>query len=719
MRRTLFLLGLLGLAACENGGANPATPGLDAGAGAGGDAAPDAGAMVDSGHPLDARPTADAASTEPDAAAATAACTLAPEDTDPDFASRIGCETDYEAVSAPPLVAHLPGVRSAKTLIDRLDGSRLYFQNSRRYPIHWDFASSRLSGRGLPLVPPLGQFNQTEYYTPDRRFVLGALNYYEGPEVWAYEIAPYDTADAAMIEAAFRLIQANLFAGESLAFHPTSDNVAREAARLPPTVPIVTTDMLYAGIDYQPLNLATALGQLRFFTQAELDAQALSFRDIAVLPAAPNDLSVCVGTITDAFQTPLSHINVLAQNRGTPNMGLRGAFDDPALRALDGRWVELTVGPEVWSIREVTREEADAWWDAHRPAEVDVPRADLAVTDLRAVEDILDVEGLGLKEALARAIPAFGGKASHYAGFPHITTPVAIPYPPALVVPIFYYDQFMRQNGFYDRVEAMLADPTFTENGQTRASQLEQLRDDMQAAPVDPALEALLTARLGEAFPGVRLKFRSSTNCEDLDGFTGAGLYESAVGDPNNANRSYLYALRKVWSSVWRLRAFEERAYRSISHREVGMAVLIHRSFPDEDAQGVAITANLFDPLGVEPGYYVNVQKGDTSVVLPPAGVTSDQFIYHGDLPGQPIVYLAHSSLVPAGTTVLTRPQIETLAEAMTAIHAFFSPVYGPNTPDHFYGMDLEFKFDTDDAVPGSPSQLVIKQARPYPGRGN
>jgi hypothetical protein len=637
-------------------------------------------------------------------------CALAPEDTDPDFAPRIGCEADYRAVAAPPLVANIPGVLSAKTIIDRLDANHLYFQNSRRYPIHWDFASSHLSGRGLPLVPPLGQFNQTEYYTPDRRFLLGALNYYQGPDVWAYEIAPYDTADATMIQAAFENIRANLWVGDRLVFHPTSDTVALEAAKLPPEVPVITTDALYDGIVYQPLNLATAMGQLRFFTQDDLDAQALSFRDIAVLPAAPNDLSVCVGTITDAFQTPLSHINVLAQNRGTPNMGLRGAFDDPELRALDGRWVSLTVGPEDWEIHEVTREEADAWWDAHRPAQVAVPRADLTVMDIRSVEDILDVAGLGLREALARAIPAFGGKASHYSGFPHITTPVTIPYPPAVVVPIHHYDQFMRQNGFYDRVEAMLADPAFVESTQVRAAQLEQLRADMEAAPVDPAFEALLTERLTAEYPGVRLKFRSSTNCEDLDGFTGAGLYESAVGDPNNPQRTYLYAIRKVWSSVWRLRAFEERAYRSISHREVGMAVLIHRSFPDEDAQGVAISANLFDPLGIEPGTYVNVQKGDVSVVLPPEGVTSDQFIYHGDLPGQPIVYLGHSSLVDPGETVLTRPEVEALSQAMKAIHLFYDPIYGPNAPDHFYGMDVEFKFDE--------GALVIKQARPYPGRG-
>ncbi len=684
-------------------------------------ATPDAAVVMDASPEADAPapdtavPTPDAAAVStPDAAVApdaapAPACVLAPDDTDPDFTPEIGCETDYVAVAAPPLVAGLPGVLSAKTVIDRLDENHLYFQNSRRYPIHWDFASTHLSGNGLPLVAPLRQFNEAEYYTPDRRFVLGALNYYEGPDVWAYEIAPYDTADAAMIELAFTLIRQHLYVGDRLFFHPTSDNVSREAAHLPPTVPIVTTDQLYADTIYQPLNLATAVGQLRFFTQAELDQQALSYRDIAVLEAAPNDLSVCVGTITDTFQTPLSHINVLAQNRRTPNMGLRGAFTDPTLRALEGRWVSLTVGREDFTVTEVTREEADAWWDAHRPAEVAVPRADLTVTDIRAVEDILDVDGLSLRDALARAIPAFGGKASHFSGFPHIVNP-SIPYPHAVVVPIYYYDQFMRQNGFYDRVDAMLADPAFIDSPQVRAAQLERLRLDMQAAPVDPAFVTMLTDRLTAEFPGMRLKFRSSTNCEDLDGFTGAGLYESAVGDPNNADRSYLYAIRKVWSSVWRPHAFEERAYRSISHREVGMAVLIHASFPAEDAQGVAITANLFDPQGVEPGHYVNVQKGDVSVVLPPDGVTSDQFIYHGDLPGQPIQYLAHSSLVPAGESVLTRAQVIVLAQALDAIHAFFAPVYGPNVPGHFYAMDVEFKFNA--------SQLVIKQARPYPGRG-
>ena len=40
--------------------------------------------------------------------------------------------------------------------------------------------------------------------------------------------------------------------------------VAAEAKKLPSTIPVVTTDDLYAKIDYQPLTLATGVGRLHF-----------------------------------------------------------------------------------------------------------------------------------------------------------------------------------------------------------------------------------------------------------------------------------------------------------------------------------------------------------------------------------------------------------------------------------------------------------------------
>ncbi|HTJ83508.1 MAG TPA: hypothetical protein VL400_17430, partial [Polyangiaceae bacterium] len=85
--------------------------------------------------------------------------------------------------------------------------------------------------------------------------------------------------------------------------------------------------------------------------------------------------------------------------------------------------------------------------------------------------------------------------------------------------------------------------------------------------------------------------------------------------------------------------------------------------------------------------------------------------------PNQPVSYIAHSSLVAQGKTVLSATQIHQLGVALDAIHERFSPAYGPASGnDGWYGMDVEFKFD-DEADPSKPATLYIKQARPYPKR--
>ena len=95
----------------------------------------------------------------------------------------------------------------------------------------------------------------------------------------------------------------------------------------------------------------------------------------------------------------------------------------------------------------------------------------------------------------------------------------------------------------------------------------------------------------------------------------------------------------------------------------------------------------------------------------------SDQFIYHFELPGQPMVYLEHSSLVPSGQTVLSPTQVFALGQALQKIHEFFRSAYGPpdSNPGAWYGLEVDFKFD---GLPGEEPALFIKQARPHPGRG-
>jgi hypothetical protein len=642
------------------------------------------------------------------------ACEAPDEDEAPDFLQSLGCRKDFEQLASEPLDAAIPGARSVKVVLDQEDGDALYFQNSIKYPIHYEFASAHLSGDGRPFVPSLAEFNRTEYYSPDRRFVLGAVTYYEGADAWTFEIAPYDKATPEMIAKIYRAVRDAVYFGPALLFHPTSETIESERDQLPDEVAVITTDELYEDIDYQPLNLATSVGRLRFVTTAELETVYLSFSDLVVLDRVPNDISVVAGMITAEFQTPLAHVNVLAQNRKTPNMGLRGAMENEELRALEDKWVRLTVGPFEWTIEEISSEEAQEFLAEHGPEPVELPEADMTVTDLRDIEDIVvQGEDQTLREAIVAALPAFGGKAAHYSV---MAQEPSIPMPKAFAVPVYYYVQFMEANGFYDLIAEWFADPAFIDDPEVRDTRLAELRDMFMAAPVDETLQELLRTKL-EEFEETRIRFRTSTNSEDLEGFPCAGCYESHTGDRSDWN-DVLDAIRETWASIWLFRTFEERTYYKVDHSKVTMALLVHHSFPDEEANGVALTANPFDPSGLEPALYVNVQfGGDYEVVHPPAGVTSDEFIYSFYMAGQPITYLSRSNVLPDGQeTVLTPSQIHDLGTALDTIHQLFSPAYGPAAGNTgWYAMDVEFKFDG--ASPDTAA-LSVKQARPHPGRG-
>jgi hypothetical protein len=638
-------------------------------------------------------------------------CRAPDEGSEVQFLLHVGCKKDFDALSSVPVDANLPGARSTKVVIDTADGDALYFQNSRTYPIHYDFASAHLSGGELPLVPTLGEFNKTEYYKPDRRFILGAVTYYEGPGAWVFEISPYDTASAEMITKVMKKVRDAAYFGPALRFHPTSSTVEETAKQLGKDISIMTTDDLYAQIDYQPLTLGRSMGRLHFAKAVDLETEYLSYRDIIVLDEVPNDISVVSGLITEQFQTPLSHINVLSQNRGTPNMGLRNATKDKQLLALEGKWVELTVTATEYTVREVTMAEADAYWEAHRPTPVKLPALDLSVTGLWDIESVVVEQG-SLRDALKKAVLAFGGKAAHYS---ILARTDKVPVPDAFAIPVFYYDQFMRENGFYARIDALLNDATFKADPAVRDKSLATLRADMEKAPVNAAFEKLLKEKLERDYPNTSMRFRTSTNSEDLEGFPCAGCYESHTGTANDW-ADVLDAVRETWSTIWLFRTFEERAYYGVEHRSVGMALLVHHNFPDEEANGVALTSNPFDESGLEPSLYVNVQwGGEAEVVHPPPGITSDEFLYFFDLPNRPITYLSRSNLVRDGETVLSARQAFDLGTALKAIHERFSPAYGPASGNNgFYAMDIEFKFDGEK---GQPPSLWVKQARPYPGR--
>lgn len=607
------------------------------------------------------------------------------------YRTELRCAEELANQGARPLDASLPGATTVKTIVDRADEDATYFQDTVAFPVHRAFAVRHLGWPpGAPFVD--------QYLSPGRRFVLGALTHYEEPGVVAYELAPYDTAGVEMIEGSYRRLADETYLGDDLRFHPTSEEQLALAAQL--AIPVITTDELFAGITYQPLNLGETYARVHVLTAAELATTYVSPRELVVLDRVPDDLTVVAGVVTAELQTPLSHVNVLSQQRGTPNMGLRGAQERFA--PYDGRWVRLTVRAFDWEVAEVTADEADAWFAAHRPPPTTVPAPDYAVTTIR------DVDDLGLAD-----VAAVGGKAANYGRLRALVAAGApLRVRDALAIPVVFYQRFVTGNGFDARITAMLADPGFRSDGNVRKQMLDALRADMLAAPVAPADLAAIEGAVQAGFGATRMKYRSSTNAEDLARHTGAGLYDSragAVGDP-------LYpvdlALKTVWASLWNVRAFEERDYAGIDHTQVAMAILVTPSFPDELANGVAITANIFDPApGGEDGFFVNAQLGEASVVQPPPGVRVDSLLYYHFHAGQPATYYTRSNLTAPGTTVLTRAQLFELGRALDAIRDGFADDYDPPSGYGALPMDVEWKLHTDGTI-------WVKQARPYPGRG-
>lgn len=631
-------------------------------------------------------------------------CTL-PIDPAPASYPAVGCMEDYRSLAARPYDESMPGAFAVKVIVDRADGDRVHFLDTRKYKLHYLFALENLSGNGLPPVRSMAEF-VAEYHTPDRRFVLGTLAWFARPGIWTWELTPSDNAGADLIALAHRRIADACYCGKDLRFHATSLDIEVEAGKLPATIKAMPTTEVYAGIDYQALNFAEAIGRLTFTTAAELKKGYAGRTDILVLDSVPDGIGLAVGgLITQQFQTPLSHANLLAQDRGMPNMGLRRALSDTGLRALEGKWVRLKVDAFEYSVTEATQAEADAWRASRQPPTKAVLAPDTAIGHLKDVEDILD-PALQLRVAVTRAVPAYGGRAAHFAAFSRMDR-AKVAYQPGFAIPVRYYLRHMRTNGLFDSLDRMLSDPEFKTDAAERDRRLKSLRDAIVSAPIDAAFLKSLNEKLDAKFPdAVELSFAPSTNAGDLDSLTGAGVYATRIGSRNDPAQ----ALLEVWAGAWELSAFEERGLRGIDHKSLGMGALVQAVVAGVKANGVALTANPFDAPFYEPGFYINAGADEVPVTRQGA---ADQFLYHYTIPGQPIVMLARAN---QAATVLTKAQTYALGTALREIDILFLP---PDiaTLAGWCGMHTEFKLgQRAGAPPGADPVIIMTSVRPYGG---
>ena len=434
------------------------------------------------------------------------------------------------------------------------------------------------------------------------------------------------------------------------------------------------------------LNPAEGYGLLRVMDPDERPHP----RDIVIYEALPNELSRVAGIITTVPQTPLSHVNLRAVQDGIPNAFIRDALDKPAIDDLIGSYVRYTVTESGWTLRAATPAEVEAHYAASRPAGDQTPQRDLSVTGIKPLSEI------GFDDW-----KAFGVKAANLAvlrtlGFPAGTVP------DGFAIPFYFYDEFMKAHGFYDDVEEMLADEDFQTDFEVQDDRLDDLRDDIKDAGTPQWIIDALTAMHATYPEGQSLRYRSSTNNEDLPGFNGAGLYDSKTQDPEETEEDGIdKSFKQVLASLWTFRAFTEREFHRIDHLAAAMGVLVHPNYSDELANGVAVS---FDPIrGQDGNYYVNTQLGEDLVTNPEAHSVPEELLLRS-LGNYTI--LATSNLVEPGQLLMSDDQLRQLRAHLEVIHDHFKGLYDP-APGERFAMEIEFKITSDDI-------LAIKQARPW-----
>lgn len=450
---------------------------------------------------------------------------------------------------------------------------------------------------------------------------------------------------------------------------------------------VLETDV-FAEVNYVPFHEAEGYG---FFRHMQDLNETPGSRDIVLYDALPNSLPRVGGIITSVMQTPLSHVNLRAIQDNVPNAYIADPLSNNAISSLLGNYIYYKVESEQFEIREATLAEVNEWYEDLRPTEPQIPIRDLSITDIVPLDDI-EFE----------MSTAFGAKCSNVAtmrdfGFPEGTIP------DGFGIPFYYYDEFMQFNNFYQEAQVILENPVFHNDINFRVERLKLFREDIKAAPMPQWMLDDLQA-MHDGFPeGTAVRVRSSTNNEDLPGFSGAGLYTSKTQYPDEGHISK--SIKQVYASMWNFRAYEERDFYRVDHFMAAMGVLCHPSFQNEQSNGVGIS---IDPIyDTEDTFYLNTQVGESLITNPEANSVPEEILLYED-PNQGGGYLVLrlSNLVNPGELVMDQVYLDQMREYLSIIHDEFAILYDVVGAEGF-AMDIEYKVTEE-------GQLIIKQARPW-----
>jgi len=615
----------------------------------------------------------------------------------------------------------------------RLDDPTRVYYAKHTFPFHYEFVTARLESH---LGISSAEFDRISLFNPNRELLLGSVLYPGSSYVGEYGIqfVSDDPLEPALVSRMFELVQSTVVPeGPAEAFYmPTFEQATVTqtnqdyfaAAGIPLGGPErwIGNDISYTG--------GWALGTLKHFPVDEVEEAygdgRLRPEDVLVVDGVPAELPYVAGIITLTPTTPNSHVAILARSYGVPFgyfvqaedrarilqwVGQEIVFQTcPEEQGLGCRILIATVDPSMTA----TDRQALVQLNAPPPLVLQAKQRFGAYTTLT--------------DALTPAdIVFFGGKASNFGLLRRVIPSNS---PPAIAISFDLWDDFMDQTLFGNTtmrqdIEQRLGGLNYPEDLGTIQTQLAAIQTLIRnGTSFTTAQEAAIIDALSVFDSSRKIRFRSSTNVEDAESFTGAGLYDSYSGcldddldgdnvgpshcDPLEQNeRGVFRALRRVYASFFNRNAYLERRRLGVNEEEVGMAVLVHHSTPDEVelANGVA-TVSWYPRFHTVGGDLVT-QLGAVSVTNPDGSALPEIVEFGTSQDGTTSPFLIQgSSLVRVGETVLTwdRDYLD-LGGFIYQVVAGYAAMFPEKD-----GIDLDLEYKKV-----APGELSIKQVRELP----
>jgi hypothetical protein len=627
-------------------------------------------------------------------------------------------------------------VTYAKFVIDLSEPEKVYFHQAF---LHHDFVRSYLRPY---LGISAGDFEQISVSTNNQKLLLGTVIFQPsafGHSEYGIQFVGKDPYPVEFVARAFRTVQSRIVLSSAWrAFYFPEQEQARSAEQN-------REAFLAEGIELSSLSRwnildstyskGWAVGTLKYFTVDQVPSAwssgTLTEHDILLTDSIPADLPPFAGIISFNPSSPGSHVAILAQADHRPYAYLA----TPALReraralvgakvlfrASDPDTIVQTLYPGAPGTEFITLIDiSDQYEDVTTQLTNFLAAAPLPYPAKQTAPTLTaDPTNLTLADT-----KYFGGKAANF-GLLRRTIPARSPR--AIAFSFNLWDTFMAQEispgrSLRTEIASRLARLGPDSSPTTRAVELGAIQSLIKNARFSSATENEIVDALQSFDPQRNIRFRSSSNVEDGETFTAAGLYDSYSGcvaddldfddqgpsicdNTESDERGVFRAIKKVFASFYNDEAYRQRVRRGVKEEEVGMALLVHESFPDEIELANGVVVATLTRTGGGTSFVTLVQstqKGAVSVSNPDSGAVPE--IIMGGPHTSYYSIQQHSSLVPFGTSVMSGDNNFALHDLIRQTAYAYAELFPEKKT---ITLDYEFKLIA--------SGLIIKQIRPVP----